>query len=98
MYYACVVDLQIREVTEKTHQVLVERAQARDQSLQGFLLDLVNAEAERSRNRGILERFAGRGDGSQLTSAETTEALDVARTERDAALVGEPDRRHRRTA
>jgi hypothetical protein len=98
MYDACMVALQIRDVPEETRLALTERAGERGQSLQGFLLDLVNAEAERSRNRAILARFEGRTDGARLAGTERTAALDAARVERDAALVGDRAAQHRRTA
>jgi hypothetical protein len=83
------VSLQIRDVPEDVRRVLVERARARGQSLQAFLLWLVEEEAHRSRNLDLLNRFAARRDGSRLAASEVIEALDEARVERDATLVGE---------
>lgn len=89
------VALQIRDVPEDVRDVLTERARVRGQSLQAFLLSLVQEEARRSRNIALLQRFEGRVDGSRLTSDEVTRALDEARTERDAQLGVAPEFRGR---
>ena len=83
MYSACMVALQIRDVPEDVRRILAERARARGQSLQAFLLWLVEEEANRSRNLAILDRFEHRTDGSHLSVAEAQEAVDQARAERD---------------
>ena len=46
----------------------------------------VTDEARRSTNLALLERFRARQDGSQLSTAQVTEALDQARDERQALL------------
>jgi hypothetical protein len=81
---------QIRDVPEDIRQTLAARARACGQSLQAFLLSLVEDEARRSANLALLDRFAGRDDGSRLTAAEATDALDSARRDRDAELTGRP--------
>lgn len=80
------VALQIRDVPDDIRQTLAEQAAARGQSLQAFLLTLVTDEARRSTNLAVLERFGARQDGSQLSTAQVTEALDQARAEREALL------------
>lgn len=80
------VALQIRDVPDDVRQALAERARARGQSLQAFLLSLVQDEARRSANVAMLERFAGRHDGSRVSAAQATEALDRARADRDPPL------------
>ena len=77
------VALQIRDVPDDIRQTLAEQAAARGQSLQAFLLALVTNEARRSTNLAVLERFGARQDGSQLSTAQVTEALDQARAERE---------------
>ena len=47
---------------------------------------LVTDEARRSTNLAVLERFGARQDGSQLSTAQVTEAIDQARAEREAQL------------
>jgi plasmid stability protein len=77
------VALQIRDVPDDVRQRLADRAAARGQSLQSFLLTLVTQEAERSANLAIVQRFADRTDGSRLSATEVADALDVARAERE---------------
>lgn len=80
------VALQIRDVPDDIRQTLAERAAARGQSLQSFLLTLVTDEARRSTNLALLKGFGAREDGSQLSTGQVTEALDEARAEREAHL------------
>lgn len=80
------VALQIRDVPDDVRQALAECARARGQSLQAFLLSMVQEEARRSANLALLDRFAGRDDGSRLPAEEATAALDQARTERETQL------------
>jgi len=80
------VALQIRDVPDDVRQTLAEQAAARGQSLQALLLTLVTDEARRSSNMAVLELFGTRQDGSQLSTAQVTEALDQARAEREALL------------
>lgn len=88
------VALQIRDVPENVRLTLAEQARARGQSLQAFLLSLVEEEARRGANLALLDRFVGREDGSRLAVGGATEALDRARTEREVAggpaSVGDP--------
>ena len=90
MQSTCMVALQIRDAPDDVRQTLAERARARGQSLQAFLLSLVEEEARRSRNLALLDRFAGRDDGSRLPAEEATEGLGQARVERNSELVGQP--------
>lgn len=83
MYYACMVALQIRDVPEDVRDALAVRARARGQSLQALLLSLVVEEARRSRNLALLDRFAGRTDGSALTPDQVADAIAEVRAERD---------------
>jgi len=82
------VALQIRDVPEEVREALAERARARGQSLQAFLLSVVQDEARRSRNVSLLNRFADRTDGSRLPIEEATDGLTRARSERDQQLMG----------
>ncbi|MFG1924041.1 hypothetical protein [Cryptosporangium sp. NPDC048952] len=63
--------LQIRNVPEEVRDALVEQASARGQSLQAFLLDLVRAQARRSANTAVLQRFRDRVDGSSVLPGDT---------------------------
>lgn len=80
------VAMQIRDVPDDVRQALAERARARGQSLQAFLLWLVEEEAHRSRNLALLDRFAGRDDGSRLTAGSASDAVGQARVQRDREL------------
>ncbi len=80
------VALQIRDVPDEIRQALAERAAARGQSLQSFLLTLVTDEARRATNLRLLERFAAREDGTRLAPEQATQSLDQARAEREAIL------------
>lgn len=83
------VALQIRDVPEGVRNALAERARAQGQSLQGFLLSLLQQEAHRSWNPAVLERFADRNDGSRLEIGEATDAISQAREEREGQLLGD---------
>jgi plasmid stability protein len=63
------VALQIRDVPDEVRDTLAERARERGQSLQAFLLGLVEAEARRARNASLLAQFSGRSDGSRIRGA-----------------------------
>lgn len=89
MYSACMVALQIRDVPDEVRDQLVERARAQDQSLQAYLLALVEADARRARNRDTLSRFAGRRDGSRLNKAQAASAVRAGRAGREARLRGD---------
>jgi hypothetical protein len=78
------VALQIRDVPEEIRDALAERARAKGQSLQTFLLNLVEAEARRARNVEVLARFGGRTDGVRTGPGETADELAADRTNRAA--------------
>lgn len=82
------VALQIRDVPDDVRRTLAERARTRGQSLQAFLLSLVEEEARRSANLALLDRFAGRDDGSRLSVDQAADALDGARADRDRQFAG----------
>lgn len=80
------VALQIRDVPEDVRDALVERARAQGQSLQSYLLSLVEEDARRAKNRAVLSRFAGRSDGSRTAPGETGDELRAARESRDRSF------------
>lgn len=82
------VALQIRGVDDDVRDALAERARARGQSLQAFLLALVQEEARRSSNVTVLDELEGRRDGSFMTSQEADEAVTQHRVERDGRAAG----------
>jgi hypothetical protein len=79
MHNACMVALQIRDVPDEVRDLLVAQARARGQSLQAYLLELVEREASRSRNAAILGQFAGRSDGAHSLPGETSADLSAER-------------------
>jgi antitoxin FitA len=69
------VALQIRDVPEEVRDVLADQARAHGQSLQAYLLDLIETQARRARNVAVLDRFADRSDGSRVLPGETPAEL-----------------------
>ena len=76
------VALQIRDVPEDVRDSLAVQAKARGQSLQVYLLELVETQARRVRNAAVLDRFAGRSDGSRSLPGETAAELAEQREQR----------------
>lgn len=83
------VALQIRDVSDDVRDRLATAAARRGQSLQAFLLDLVNAEARRDRNRELIASLRGRTDGTQATVEESMALKHELRAERDRQLLGD---------
>lgn len=85
MHNACVVALQIRDVPEEVRDALAAQARVRGQSLQAYLLELVETQARRLRNTAVLDRFAGRSDGTRSLPGETSAELAQQREQRGAS-------------
>lgn len=66
--------------------MLAQRARERGQSLQAFLLALVEAEARRSRNVELMGELRRRGGGSHVTPEETATELEQIRAARDTEI------------
>ncbi|MGA4729804.1 FitA-like ribbon-helix-helix domain-containing protein [Micromonospora taraxaci] len=79
------VALQIRDVPEEVRDALAAQAKARGQSLQAYLLELVETQARRLRNPATLARFAGRSDGVGALRGESAAELTEQREQRDGA-------------
>ena len=83
-HYVCMSSLlQIRDVPEQTRRELKARAAARGQSLNAYLLDLVNREAARPTVAEVLQRAAQRAERASGSAAGIVEA---GRAERDKQL------------
>lgn len=80
------VALQIRDVPEDVRDALVVRARARGQSLQAYLLSVVEDEARRSRNLALLARFDDRSDGSALAPEDALDEIARTRSEREGGI------------
>ncbi|MEU7678868.1 hypothetical protein AB0C42_29075 [Micromonospora taraxaci] len=79
------VALQIRDVPEEVRDPLAAQAKARGQSLQAYLLELVETQARRLRNPATLARFTGRSDGAGALRGESAAELTEQREQRDGA-------------
>ncbi|GEL94841.1 FitA-like ribbon-helix-helix domain-containing protein [Cellulomonas composti] len=78
------VALQIRDVPDDVRDTLAARADAQGQSLQAFLLALVNREAGFARNAALLADLSWTS-GSTATAVDVVTALDESRSERGPA-------------
>lgn len=83
MHNECMVAIQIRDVPEDVRDALAAAAKARGQSLQAYLLDLVQAQAKRLNNMSVLDRFAGRSDGTRSIPGETSAEIADERQARE---------------
>ncbi len=72
--------LQIRDVPEESRRGLKARAAARGQSLNAFLLDIIERETARPTVAEVLDRAAQR---AERASASATDVIAAARGERD---------------
>ena len=63
---------------------MAAQARGRGQSLQAYLLELVETQAQRLRNAAVLDRFAGRSDGARSLPGETAAELAQQREQRGA--------------
>jgi plasmid stability protein len=72
--------LQIRDVPDQARRSLKARAAARGQSLNAFLLDLIDQEVARPTRAEVLQRAAER---AERATASAVTVLGEARDERD---------------
>lgn len=72
-YDACMKNLQIRNVPERTHAVLRRRAADAGQSLQEYLLDLLQRTASSPTVEEVLTRAGGRTGGEARLSKVAAE-------------------------
>ena len=75
--------LQIRDVPESTRRELKARAAAQGQSMNAYLLDLVNREVERPTVAEVLRRAERRAERADVSA---TGIIAVARNQRDERL------------
>ena len=76
--------LQIRDVPESTRRELKARAAERGQSMNAYLLDLVNREVERPTVAEVLRRAERRTERAEVSAAGIVAAARVQRDERFA--------------
>ena len=75
--------LQIRDVPDETRRVLKARAAASGQSLNTYLLELINREVARPTVGEVLERAARRAERAEVSALGL---VDAARSQRDEQL------------
>lgn len=82
MHNVCMASLlQIRNVPDEARQQLKARAATRGQSLNSYLLDVIQREVERPTADEVFARAAARSERSAVSSAEV---ISNARAERAA--------------
>ncbi|MQA88529.1 MAG: hypothetical protein GEV03_28930 [Streptosporangiales bacterium] len=79
--------LTIRDVPDDVRDVLSRDARERGQSLQAYLLNVLERQADFSRNRQLIaeiDRDLSRGGGAGPDAPDSAELLDQARTRQDS--------------
>ncbi|MDQ3474888.1 MAG: hypothetical protein M3492_00705 [Actinomycetota bacterium] len=76
--------LQIRNVPDDARRALKARAAARGESLNAYLLDLIERDVARPTVEEVLARAARRAGGAR---ASAVDVLDAARREREEQLL-----------
>lgn len=79
--------LQIRNVPEDVRRALKARAAARGESLNTYLLDLIERDAARPTVKDVLDRAARRAGHA---NASAVDVLDALRSEREGRLHARP--------
>jgi plasmid stability protein len=72
--------LQIRDVSDETRRALKARAAARGESLNSYLLEVIDREVARPTVGEVLDRAAQRAEHAQ---ASAVDAITAARAERE---------------
>lgn len=75
--------LQVRDVPEEARRVLKARAASRGQSLNSYMLDVIDREVARPTVAEVLARAAER---TERAAGSAVDILDAARRERDEQL------------
>lgn len=81
--------LQVRNVPEETRRALKARAAARGESLNAYVLEVLDREVARPTVAEVLARAAARSEHTSISSAELVAA---ARSKRDEQLAGRAHR------
>ncbi len=84
MYHVFMALLQIRNVPDEVRRDLKARAAARGESLNAYLLDLLERDVARPTVKDVLDRAARRAGRA---SASAVEVLEAARGERENQVV-----------
>jgi hypothetical protein len=89
------VVLTVRDVPEDVRDLLASQARERGQSLQGFLLTVLNRQADFGRNRQILAEIGqdlDSGGGADQDAPDAAELIALARAERSISDTASPAR------
>ena len=81
MYYACMANVQIRDVPDDVHRELIRRADLAGQSLQQYLSAQLASIATTPTLDDVLERIENRSKG-QLSKADAVSARQAERADR----------------
>lgn len=81
MYYACMPNVQVRDVPDDVHEALVRRAELAGQSLQQFLAAQLAVIAATPSIDEILDRIENRATG-RLSAARAIDAIGDERARR----------------
>lgn len=81
MYYACMPNVQVRDVPDEVHEALVRRAEQAGQSLQQFLGSQLAVIAATPTIDDMLSRIEQRPKG-RLSSQSAIDAIDGERARR----------------
>lgn len=81
MYYACMPNVQVRDVPDAVHAALVRRAEEAGQSLQQFLTSQLAEIAATPTVQDVLDRIQRRATGT-LSARDAIEARDEERARR----------------
>jgi antitoxin FitA len=81
MYYACMPNVQVRDVPDDVHETLVKRAEAAGQSLQQYLAAQLAILAATPTLDDVLDRIARRPKG-KLTSSDARALIEAERDRR----------------
>lgn len=81
MYYACMPHVQVRDVPDEVHDVLVRRARAAGQSLQQYLASELARLAATPTINEVLDRIETHATG-HLSPIEAVRAIEAERDRR----------------
>lgn len=81
MYYACMPNVQVRDVPEEVHEALVRQAELAGQSLQQYLTAKLALIATTPTIDEVLDRIEHRSKG-RLSSKDATASLESERARR----------------
>ncbi len=89
MYNAIMVSIQVRDVPEQVRDTLAKVAKSRGQSMQAYLLALLEEDARRAGNVMLLRQVRETGGGYVAAPGETAGELDAIRVGRDQRNTGD---------